>query len=186
MACTLKEHLKYKFLKRLAETLDLAKTREDFPEVSDKDVYSFLLKLADMFKPEEILTIYVDGASRGNPGDAGIGVLITTKDGRVLKEIGKYLGKTTNNVAEYQALITALKQAKSLAATTVKIFADSELMVKQINGEYKVKSAGLLPLYKEAKALLMEFNRYDIIHIYREKNIEADRLANLAIDTKAR
>lgn len=182
----MKDNLKYKFLQRLAETLDLARTRKDFSEVSDKEISSFFHKLADMFKPQEALTIYVDGASRGNPGEAGIGVLIKTNDGRVLKETGKYLGKTTNNEAEYHALIAALKEAKSLGATSVKIFADSELMVKQINGEYKVKSAGLSPLYKEAKALLMGFNRYDIMHIDREKNTEADRLANIAIDTKAR
>lgn len=170
----------------MAETLDFAKTRAGFPELSDKEIHSLLLKLSDMFKPEEMLTVYVDGASRGNPGEAGIGILIATHDGRILKEVVRYLGKSTNNEAEYHALVAALKEAKDLGATAIKIFADSELMVKQIKGEYKVKSAGLLPLYKEAKALLMWFKRYDIIHISREKNTEADRLANLAIDTKAR
>ncbi|MBI5049078.1 MAG: ribonuclease HI family protein [Deltaproteobacteria bacterium] len=133
-----------------------------------------------------MVNIYVDGASRGNPGDAGIGVVIATGSGKTLKEIAKYLGKATNNVAEYQALIAALKEAKSLDVEAIKIFADSELMVKQIKGEYKVKSAGLLPLYKEAKGLLMQFSRYDIIHINRERNTEADRLANQAIDSKVR
>ncbi|MBI5326856.1 MAG: ribonuclease HI family protein [Deltaproteobacteria bacterium] len=133
-----------------------------------------------------MFNIYVDGASRGNPGDAGVGVVIATGSGKVLKEIEKYLGKATNNVAEYQALILALKEAKALGVEAINIFADSELMVKQIKGEYKVKSAGLLPLYREAKALLIEFSRYDIIHINRERNTEADRLANQAIDAKIR
>ena len=182
----MKDNLKCTFLKRLAETLDFAKTKKDFHEMSDKDIQSFLLKLADTFKPAEVINIYVDGASRGNPGDAGIGVFIKTEDGRALVKTGRYIGKTTNNVAEYQALIAALKEAKSLGATTVKIFADSELMVKQINAEYKVRNAGLIPLYKEANALLMTFKRYDIIRINREENIEADRLANHAIDIMAR
>lgn len=195
----MKRDFTYKFLKNLAETLDLAKTMKDFPEVNSRDIRLFLLKLADNFKitrhiptsahlvPESsTVNIYVDGASRGNPGEAGAGFIILTTDGKVLKEAGRYLGKTTNNVAEYQALIIALKEAQSLGAEAVKVFADSELMVKQIKGEYKVKSSGLLPLYQEAKALLMEFSRYDIIHINREKNAEADRLANQAIDSKAR
>lgn len=170
----------------MAENLDMAKTMKEFPEVSVKEIHSLFLKLADTFRPEDTVHIYVDGASRGNPGDAGIGVVITTEDGKILKALGKYIGKTTNNVAEYQALITALGEAKSLGGTEIKIFADSELMVKQIKGEYKVKSAGLLPRYQEAKTLLMKFSKYDIIHIKREKNAEADRLANQAIDMKAR
>lgn len=182
----MKDNLKYAFLKRLAETLDFSKTKKDFPGMSDKDIQSFLFKLADTFKPAEVVTIYVDGASRGNPGDAGIGIFIKTEDGRALVKTGRYIGKTTNNVAEYHALIAALQEAKSIGAKAVKIFADSELMVKQINAEYKVRSPGLLPLYKEAHALLMTFNRYDIIHINREENTEADRLANHAIDTMAR
>ena len=195
----MKHDFTYKFLKNLAETLDLAKTMKDFPEVNSQDIRLFLLKLADNFKTtrhiptsahlmseSSTVNIYVDGASRGNPGEAGVGFIIVTTDGKVLKEAGRYLGRTTNNVAEYQALIIALKEAKSLGAEAIKIFADSELMVKQIKGEYKVKSAGLLPLYQEAKALLMEFSRYDIIHINREKNTEADRLANQAIDSKVR
>jgi ribonuclease HI len=195
----LKDDLTYRFLKRLAETLDISKTMEDFPEMRRQDIQPFLLKLADTFKTSghtstnthlivdsRMVNIYVDGASRGNPGDAGIGVVIATGSGKILKEIEKYLGKATNNVAEYQALIVALKEAKLLGVEAIKIFADSELMVKQIKGEYKVKSVGLLPLYREAKALLIEFSRYDIIHINREKNTEADRLANQAIDSKVR
>lgn len=186
----MKDDLKYRFLKRLAETLDIAETMKEFPEVSKSNIHSLFLKLANAFHPpkEEAkkVNIFVDGASRGNPGNAGIGVFITTQEGKVLKAFGKYLGKTTNNVAEYNALVAALEEAFAMGATDIKIFADSELMVKQITGAYKVKNAGLLPLFKEAKTLLMKFNRYDIIHINREKNIEADRLANQAIDLKAR
>jgi len=182
----LKDNLKYTFLKRLAETLDFSEAKKDFSGMSDKDIQSFLFKLADTFKPTEVVNIYVDGASRGNPGNAGIGIFIKTADGRALVKTGRFIGKTTNNVAEYHALIAALKEAQSIGAKAVKIFADSELMVRQINAEYKVRSPGLLPLYKEATALLMTFNKYDIIHINREENAEADRLANHAIDTMAR
>lgn len=179
----MKDDLKYKILKTLAETFDIAKTMKRFPEIPKEEIQSLLLQFADTFKKREVVTIYVDGAARGNPGHAGIGVLILSEDGKVLRRIGKYLGKTTNNVAEYQALITALKEAKAMGVSTIKVFADSELMVKQIKGEYKIKSEGLKPLYKESMALLMHFDGYDIIHINREKNSEADRLANQGIDT---
>lgn len=159
---------------------------QHFQEVSKEDMHSFFLQLADTFKPKEAVTIYVDGAARGNPGHAGIGILILSEGGKILKSMGRYLGKTTNNVAEYQALIAALKEAKTIGVSTIKVFADSELMVKQVKGEYKIKSEGLKPLYKEAITLLMGFKGYDIIHIDREKNFEADRLANQAIDTMAR
>lgn len=127
--------------------------------------------------------IYTDGASRGNPGDAGLGVVISGADGQKIGEISEYLGKTTNNVAEYKALIRGLQEAKRAGATEVEVYTDSELMARQINGAYKVKNEGLVPLYHEAKQLLGQFTSGKVIHIRREFNKEADKLANLAIDS---
>lgn len=127
--------------------------------------------------------IYVDGASRGNPGEAGIGVAVEYEDG---KRIGyySYIGTSTNNVAEYQALLTALKIAKKNCLSTVEIFSDSQLVCHQINGVYKVKNAGLKPYYQEALDYITGFEKFSITHVRREKNKDADKLANMAIDTK--
>lgn len=124
------------------------------------------------------LTIYTDGASKGNPGDAGIGVVISTADGEVLREIGEYIGKTTNNVAEYSALIRGLEEAVDLGATQVEISTDSELMARQLTGVYKVKSPNLQPLFAKAVSLLRCFERASITHVMRELNKRADQLAN--------
>lgn len=128
------------------------------------------------------VTLHTDGASRGNPGQAGLGVVIFAEDGQKILEVSEYLGSTTNNVAEYQALIRGLEEAKILGATVVEVFTDSELMARQINGQYKVKNAGLIPLYQKAKELLSRFQSTKVSHIRREFNKEADKLANLAID----
>jgi len=124
------------------------------------------------------VTIYTDGASKGNPGDAGIGVVITAEDGTVLAEIGEYIGKTTNNVAEYSALIRGLTEAAELGATTLEISTDSELMARQLAGIYKVKSPLLRPLYEQAVTLLRHFRKVSISHVFRECNKRADELAN--------
>lgn len=134
--------------------------------------------------PLKGLTIYTDGASRGNPGEAGAGVIIYNHRGELVKKVKAYLGTTTNNVAEYMALIIALKEAISMKADAVQLFSDSELMVRQIKGIYKVKDPKMQVLCSEAKKLLSHFIRYDILSIERGKNKEADRLANLAIDEK--
>lgn len=125
-----------------------------------------------------------DGAARGNPGPAGIGVVLKDETGKVVAEIFEYIGETTNNQAEYLALLAGLKKAIELGAESVGIFADSELMVSQIKGVYKVKNEGLKPLFNEAKELLKKFKTCNICHIPREKNKEADKLANKAIDSK--
>jgi ribonuclease HI len=130
------------------------------------------------------LTIYTDGASRGNPGEAGAGVIIYNHRGEMVKKIKVYLGTTTNNVAEYMALIIALKEAVRLKADAVQLFSDSELMVRQIKGIYKVKDRKMQVLCSEVKKLLSHFISYDILSIERGKNREADKLANLAIDEK--
>lgn len=128
------------------------------------------------------ITIYSDGAARGNPGPAGAGAVLTDAQGKTVGEVCCYLGETTNNQAEYQALLLALEEAKSVGALRVNVFADSELMVKQIKGEYRVKNEGLKPLYKKIMALLCHFGGYHIAHVPREQNKRADKLANLAID----
>lgn len=128
------------------------------------------------------LYIYTDGASRGNPGEAGAGVVIYNADGQIMKTTKKYLGHTTNNVAEYLALVIALKEAIKLKAGVVHLFSDSELVVRQIKGIYKVKDRKMRVLFTEVKKLLSNFIQYSITCIDRRKNKEADKLANLAID----
>jgi ribonuclease HI len=126
------------------------------------------------------LTVHTDGASRGNPGDAGIGVVIEAEDGSVVREISQYIGKATNNVAEYTALIAGLRAAAELGATDVEVCTDSELMAHQVNGVYRVKSFDLQPLYAEAMSLLRGFRAYRVGHVYREANSRADGLASQA------
>ncbi|MCS7203299.1 MAG: ribonuclease HI family protein [Thermodesulfovibrio sp.] len=122
--------------------------------------------------------LYCDGASRGNPGDAGIGCVIILNNKKI--EISEYIGKTTNNVAEYKALIRGLEEIIKQNAEEVEIFLDSELLVMQIKGSYKVRSKKLIPLYKQVKELLSKFKKYQIFHIYRDENYYADRLAKKA------
>ena len=129
------------------------------------------------------LTLFIDGASRGNPGHAGIGIRIEG-DGEVLKEYCEYIGCTTNNVAEYRALIKGLEIAAEFKANWVTVFSDSELVVRQMNGTYKVKSGGLLPLYQTAQTQSRTFDGFQIKHVRREQNREADQLANQGIATK--
>ena len=129
------------------------------------------------------IIIHSDGAARGNPGPAGAGAVLTDPEGKVVGEVCMYLGDDmTNNQAEYRALILALREAEGKGATSLSIFADSELMVRQIKGEYKVKNEGMKVLHAEAVQLLRKFGRYSISYIPREKNKRADKLANLAID----
>ena len=122
--------------------------------------------------------IHADGVSRGNPGPAAIGATIKDEKGRLLASISQGIGWATNNQAEYRALIAALRGTIKLGATEASIFLDSELVVKQINGKYRVKNAALKPLYQEAKRLLGRLGGFTITHIPRQQNAEADRLAN--------
>ncbi len=128
--------------------------------------------------------IYTDGASKGNPGDAGIGVVISSPDGIVIREIGEYIGKTTNNVAEYTALIRGLKEAAEIGATQIEISTDSELMARQLSGVYRVKSPNLQPLYAQATSLIHHFESVRITHVMRELNKRADELANQGVKNK--
>lgn len=123
--------------------------------------------------------LYCDGASRGNPGEAGIGCVIFLNDDREIK-ISEYVGKTTNNVAEYKALIRGLEEAQKLGVEEIEIFSDSELLVRQIRGIYKVKNKNLIELYGKVKELLGKLKGYELIHINRENNSIADKLAKEA------
>jgi ribonuclease HI len=127
------------------------------------------------------LEIYVDGASRGNPGSSGAGVLIKDIDGTIHK-IKRNLGILTNNQAEYEALIIALQAAKELKKNHLKIYTDSSLLANQINGNWRVRDSKIAVLYKKARRLIEKFKQVEIEHIPRELNREADRLANEAID----
>jgi len=131
------------------------------------------------------LRLHVDGASRGNPGESGFGVHVTTPEGKELASLYGYLGRASNNVAEYQALIHALRYAAKRGASKLRIYSDSELVVRQINGAYKVKHPDMIPLHREATALLRQFEGARLTHVRREQNREADRLANRALDERA-
>lgn len=130
------------------------------------------------------LVVNIDGGSRGNPGPASAGVVIAASDGTPLHEAGYFLGTATNNVAEYTAFIRAIDLAAAMRPERVEFFSDSELMVKQIIGDYRVKSPDLKPLYERAQRLLLQLDSWVIKHVRREKNTRADELANLAMDAK--
>lgn len=127
---------------------------------------------------------YTDGGARGNPGPAAAGVVIKDEHGKNLTAFGRYLGETTNNQAEYQALILAMEHAKELGATEVHCFADSELMVKQLNHEYKVRDQSLAPLFLKVWNLSTGFKKVIYTHIPRERNKEADKLLNDTLDKR--
>ena len=124
----------------------------------------------------------IDGASRGNPGPAAYGVVIRNPRGETIARMKKYIGRMTNNVAEYYALIAALDYAQSHGIRALRLESDSELLVNQMRGSYKVKSADLQPLFERAKKMSQAFASFRIDHVYREKNSEADKLANEALD----
>ena len=126
--------------------------------------------------------IYTDGASRGNPGPAAIGAVIKDGQGRVLGKISRRIGRTTNNQAEYQAVIAALEEAVRLGVAGVVVKSDSELVVEQINGRYRVKNPALKPLHQRVRELQSLFQSFAIASIPRRQNTEADRLSNAALD----
>lgn len=127
----------------------------------------------------------IDGAARGNPGPASYGVVIRDGSGELVAKLKKYIGRMTNNVAEYYGLIAALDYAESHGIHALRIESDSELMVKQMQGQYKVKSDDLRPLFERAKKMSQGFESFRIDHVYREQNREADALANEALDETA-
>ncbi|GFP24954.1 ribonuclease HI family protein [Candidatus Hakubella thermalkaliphila] len=128
------------------------------------------------------VVIYLDGGARGNPGPAGTGYLIFDEEGRLLAKEGRYIGFTTNNVAEYTALVQALDRARGFEAQEIAIRSDSELVVRQLNRSYKVRDKKLKPLHERVRILLYPYRKVEIEHIPRGENREADELVNQAID----
>ncbi len=135
-----------------------------------------------MTQSQNKLIIHTDGAARGNPGPAGIGVVIADGQGAVLREFGQTIGEATNNVAEYTALIRGLEAAVAFSADTIEVYLDSELVVKQLSGEYKVKNQGLKGLHAAALGHLGRYRQVRVAHIPRAQNKAADSLANDALD----
>jgi len=135
--------------------------------------------------PVKTLFAHIDGGARGNPGPAGYGVHLVDDKGNLVAEISRYLGHRTNNFAEYSALIAALEYAMQHGWNGLRVISDSELLVKQIRGEYKVKSPDLKELYDRAMILIRKLAPFSIQHVLREKNRDADRLANWAMDNPA-
>ncbi len=133
---------------------------------------------------KEVLTLEFDGGSRGNPGPAGIGVVVRSADGTPLVTLGRFIGRATNNVAEYRALITAMEEAQQLGARHLLIRGDSELVIKQMIGKYRVKHPDMKKLHDQAQTLLATFESSKIEHNLRHKNELADKLANLAMDRR--
>lgn len=184
-------------LRYLAQTLSVSKTLQRFSSLNPKDLQEILYKSAQRAAEQKApiavqpvrkegleFLMYVDGASRGNPGEAGVGVVITDSQGRTVKEYKAFLGVATNNVAEYRALILGLEKAWALGGNRVTAYLDSELVVRQLRGEFKVREAHLKPLHQQALERLQQFSRYEIQHLPREENRRADQLANEAIDRK--
>ncbi len=137
---------------------------------------------AEPERPANLHTAHIDGAARGNPGPASYAVIIRRPDGSLLKEIGKYIGRATNNVAEYYALIAALDFAVTAGIAHLRVLSDSELLVRQMQGLYKVKNADLRPLFERAKKIATGLGWFGIDHVRRELNRDADALANEALD----
>jgi ribonuclease HI len=133
-----------------------------------------------------MIVAYIDGGARGNPGPAGYGVRIEDEMGGLITEFNGFLGSATNNVAEYNGLLAALRYAREQGHRKVRIKSDSELLVKQMRGEYRVKNPGLQPLFQQARTLAEGFERIVYEHVRREQNKEADRLANIAMDQGAK
>jgi ribonuclease HI len=131
------------------------------------------------------VVVHVDGGARGNPGPAAIGVVVSDPAGALLEELGEPIGATTNNVAEYRALLRGLERARALGADDVEVVGDSELVAKQVNGQYKVKHAGLKPLHAEALRALAGFERWRVRTVPRAQNAAADALVNAALDAAA-
>jgi ribonuclease HI len=131
-------------------------------------------------------TLFADGGSRGNPGPAASGAVLYAEDGTVLAEVGEYLGIATNNVAEWRALLAGLVRARELGIDEIAVRMDSELVVRQISGVYRVKHADLIPLHVKAKSLLRQFKSVDVQHVRRKENAAADAVVNQYLDAAAR
>lgn len=171
-------------LRHLADTLDVEQTLAAFPGMSRKALADILHAVTGMDeKPPSTAILAVDGAARGNPGQAGAGIVLLAADGTTHR-FGEYLGETTNNVAEYRAMLIGMQKAADLGIRDLLVRSDSELIVKQIKGLYKVKSPHLQDLYFAVMKKIPSFDKVIFEHVPREENGDADRMANLAIDAK--
>ncbi len=187
-------------LRYIAGEEALSRTLEAFPEVSREKLKRVLEHVAAFYEatsstethesPEVTpsfhrrLRVYSDGAARGNPGHSGAGAVLVEPSGQVVDRLGKYLGVQTNNYAEYMGLLLGLKRAREMGVSEIEVFADSELMIRQLGGRYQVKSPSLRPLYEEALKLLNHFSRVKLVHVPREMNTAADEMSNRAIDER--
>lgn len=171
----------------LAQDLDIAAVCRRFG-LSREEIVRLFQEAAAHFQTEPAgpWRLYVDGAARGNPGPAGAGAVLYDPGGRKRAQDSRYLGETTNNVAEYQALLLGLELALSLGVKNLQISADSLLVVQQLKGAYQVKTSHLVPLWRQALSTLQQFDACAISHIDRSLNHEADRLARQAIDQQRR
>jgi len=194
------------FLRELEKKIPDCLLISYFPYQKPQEIRDMLLETADHLAPvekkaaeevaEEVvedrqiqtkavsISLYTDGASRGNPGEAGAGFVIFNEHNDEIAAGSKYLGQCTNNVAEYQALILGLKEAVKIENRQISIFLDSQLIVRQIQGKYKVKNVGLKPLFSEVRRLLDQFDSFQISHVLRNLNKRADELANQGIDER--
>ncbi len=156
--------------------------------IAPEELSGLFREAAALFQEDKagLWRLQVDGGSRGNPGPAGAGAVLFDPAGEKKGEVSQYLGETTNNVAEYQALLLGLKMALDLGVKNLEIFADSQLVVQQLKGAYQVKTPHLLPLWREARQTLQKFQACAISHFDRSNNCEADRLARQAIDRHQR
>ena len=141
-----------------------------------------LFATAPTARPAHYLVAHIDGGARGNPGPAGYGVAVADQDGRALAGLSEFLGIQTNNYAEYRGLLAALQYALERGPKALQVVSDSELMVRQIKGVYKVRSPALSELYQQARAMIRKLDWFEIGHVLRGENREADRLANEAMD----
>ncbi len=184
-------------VQRLAGHLTDEVLQEMFPDTDPQRIRDLLLDKTTTpssaatgglakIKAANSCRVFTDGASRGNPGPAGAGVVLLDDKGRELCTRAEYLGRCTNNVAEYRALILGLQAAREIGCMKPAVFLDSELIVRQVTGRYKVKNATLKPLFAEVQNLLQGFDSYTIVHVPRAQNSRADELANRGIDEKNR
>jgi len=181
-------------LRFIAREEPLVATLGAFPQLDRTRLQRALEKAASLLEGSEEqveqapsyirLRLYSDGAARGNPGPAGAGAVLVEPSGQVVDRLGKFLGHQTNNYAEYQGLLLGLKRARELGVREVEVFADSELMIRQLGGRYQVKSPSLRPLYEEALKVLNEFERVKLVHVPREMNRAADEMSNKAIEER--
>lgn len=170
----------------LAGCLDVQETLDAFPGISKEHLKKIIYQAAESFaKAQSAALLWVDGAARGNPGPAGAGFVLKKGKNRILSD-GEYLGEATNNEAEYRALILGMKAAIREGCDELEVRSDSELMVRQMRGEYRVKSHRLQELYFQAIKQIEPFRKIVFTHVRREENKEADRLANMAIDSKGK